>query len=92
MDIIDTFLLKDPYEVSEIVRKAMEPRTVQLGPLKIIVLSNSMPPGVLAHLSCGPELTQNVWLTEKLRSEVWERLDSRSLSGSTKASRRRPSS
>lgn len=64
-EIIDPFLLKDPYEVSEIVRKAMEPRTVQLGPMKIIIVSNeSLPPGILAHLSCGPEPEQNVWLTD----------------------------
>jgi hypothetical protein len=63
MNIIDSFLLRDPYEVCEAVRKAMEPRTVQLGPLKIIVVSNvPMPPGILGRLSCGPEPEQNVWL------------------------------
>lgn len=62
---IDPFLLKDPYEVSEIVRKAMEPRTVHLGPVKFIVVSNEpIAPGILAHLSCGPEPEQNVWLTD----------------------------
>lgn len=63
-DIIDPFLLKDPYEVCEIVRKAMESRTVQFGELKIIFVSNGpLPDGILAHLCCGPEPEQNVWLT-----------------------------
>lgn len=63
-EIIDPFLLKDPYEVSEIVRQAMESNIVRVGGLKIIVISNPMPPGILAHLSCGPEPEQNVWLVE----------------------------
>lgn len=63
--VIDSILLRDPYEVSELVRKAIEPRTVQLGPVKFIIVSNvPLPPGILARLSCGPEPEQNVWLTE----------------------------
>lgn len=63
-EMIDPFLLRDPYEVCETVRKAMEPRTMRLGPLKIIIVSNvPMPHGILGLMSCGPEPEQNVWLT-----------------------------
>lgn len=55
-------LLKDPYEVSEIVRKALEPRFVQIGPVKINVVSTSGFPNRTALMWCGREPEQRVWL------------------------------
>jgi len=64
MNIVDPFLMKDPYEVSETVRKLMEPRTVQFCGVKLVMVSNPhlLPPGVVAWMSSGPEPEQNVWV------------------------------
>jgi hypothetical protein len=56
-------LLRDPYEVSEIVRKALEPRFVQIGPVKITVVSSSGFPNLTALMWCGPEPEHRVWIT-----------------------------
>lgn len=70
MNIIDDpehqhFMLKQAFEaIDEAVDRYVRANTVQLGPLKILCISNPMPPGVLAHLSCGPRPEQNVWLIE----------------------------
>ncbi len=57
-------LLKDdPYEISETVRKALQPTKVRLGSLTINVVSNPSFPSDLMLMWCGPEPEQQVWLT-----------------------------
>lgn len=56
-------LLRDPYEISEAVRKALEPRTVQFGSTKINIVSNPGMPSDIALMWCGPNPENQVWLT-----------------------------
>lgn len=64
LDLFDPVLFRDPYEVSEAVRKIMEPKTRQFMGMKVVILSNPhiLPPGIVGWMSSGPEPEQNVWV------------------------------